>query len=265
MSKCLVTKLQGTVNNPDLLTLNECSIEFEVTKPTSLSMEYIGSSITYKVDDVVYNANDVIPTGKHLLKISPKQNLSLLSSNKDGLVMDLSTFKGTGNMPNFENIWNINRSTYERLAGFKGALSDLSPFDLSEIYLENCDITGSLKDVEKFNKLRVLELIGTKVNCYDLTPVLNKKDLTDISLKAGSDPLNIEPLAALIKLTKISCAYANFTGSVENIAQGMINNGRTSGTLEIFASYSNVTYQGVETNREKTYTITFSGSSYTVV
>lgn len=95
MSNCLVTKLQGTVNNPDLLTLNECSIEFEVTKPTSLKLE---PSITYKVDDVAYNTNNVIPAGKHLLKISPKQSLSMLYSAKDGLVMDLSTFKGTGNM-----------------------------------------------------------------------------------------------------------------------------------------------------------------------
>lgn len=263
MSKCLVTKLQGTVHNPDLLTLNECSIEFEATKPTSLNLE--SSSFTYKVDDVDYNANDVIPTGKHLLKISPKQKLTILDSSNDGLVMDLSTFKGTGNMPNLNNIWNVNRSTYDRFASFKGALSDLSPFDLTEIHLDNCDITGSLKDVEKFDKLKILDLSNTKVNCYDLTPVLNKKDLTEISLKAGSDPLNIEPLAALIKLTKISCPYANFTGSVENIAQGMINNGRTSGTLNIFASYTNITYQGVETNQEKTYTITFSGSSYTVV
>lgn len=81
----------------------------------------------------------------------------------------------------------------------------------------------------------------------------------------GSNPLNIEPLAALIKLTKISCTYGNFTGSVENIAQGMINNGRASGTLTLYASYTGITYQGVETNQGKTYTITFSGSSYTVV
>ena len=262
MSKCLVTKLQGTVNNPNLLTLNECSIEFEVTKPTSLNME---SSITYKVDDVAYNANDVIPTGKHLLKISPKQNLSILYSNKDGLIMDLSTFKGTGNIPKFENIWNIENTTYLALASFKGALSDLSPFDLIEIHLNNCDITGSLKDVEKFDKLKILQIRNTKVNCYDLTPLLTKKNLTEIHLSVGSNPLNIEPLANLIKLTKIVCNYGNYTGSVENIAQGMINNGRTSGILQLEASYTNISYQGVETNREKTYTITFSGSSYTVV
>lgn len=262
MSKCFVTKLQGTVNNPDLLTLNECSIEFEVTKPTSLKLD---SSVTYKVDDVAYNANNVIPTGKHLLKISPKQSLSILYSAKDGLVMDLSTFKGTGNMPKLNNIWNVEDSTYLQLASFKGALSDLSPFDLVEIHLNNCDITGSLKDVEKFGKLQILEVGNTKVNCYDLTPVLTKKNLNIIYLSAGSNPLNIEPLAALIKLTKISCMYGNFTGSVENIAQEMINNGRTSGTLQLVASYTGITYQGVETNQEKTYTITFSGSGYTVV
>lgn len=262
MSKCLVTKLQGTVNNPNLLTLNECSIEFEVTKPASLHLE--SSSFTYKVDNVDYNANDVIPTGKHLLKISPKQDLSILYSNKDGLVMDLSTFKGTGNMPNFKNIWNIENTTYSKLASFKGDLSDLSPFDLVEIHLDNCDITGSLKDVEKFDKLKVLEIKNTKVNCYDLTPLLTKKNLIEIHLSVGSNPLNIEPLATLIKLENISCTYGNFTGSVENIAQGMINNGRTSGTLRLEANYTNITYQGVVTNQEKTYTITFSGSSYTV-
>lgn len=262
MSKCLVTKLQGTVNNPDLLTLNECSIEFEVTKPTSLKLD---PSVIYKVDDVAYNANNVIPTGKHLLKISPKQSLSVLYSNKDGLVMDLSTFKGTGNMPKLNNIWNVEDSTYSQLASFKGALSDLSPFDLVEIHLNNCDITGSLKDVEKFGKLKILEIAGTKVNCYDLTPILTNKNFIEIRLVAGSNPLNIEPLAALIKLTKISCTYGNFTGSVENIAQGMINNGRTSGTLQLEASYTGITYQGNETNQEKTYTITFSGSGYTVV
>lgn len=262
MSKCLVTKLQGTVNNPDLLTLNECSIGFEVTKPTSLKLE---PSITYKVDDVVYNKNNVIPAGKHLLKISPKQSLSILYSAKDGLVADLSTFKGTGNMPKLNNIWNIEDSTYSQLASFKGALSDLSPFDLVEIHLNNCDITGSLKDVEKFDKLKILEVANTKVNCYDLTPVLTNKNLTEISLVAGSNPLNIEPLAALIKLTKINCNYGNFTGAVENIAQGMISNGRTSGTLKLYANYSSITYQGVNSGQgNKTYTITFSGSSYTV-
>lgn len=263
MSKCLVTKLQGTVNNPDLLTLNECSIEFEVTKPTSLKLE---PSITYKVDDVAYNTNSVIPTGKHLLKISPKQSLSMLYSAKDGLVMDLSTFKGTGNMPKLNILWNIEDSTNSRLNSFKGALSDLSPFDLAEIYLDNCDITGSLKDVEKFDKLKVLEIQGTKVNCYDLTPVLTKKKLTTIRLVAGSNPLNIEPLATLINLTEIVCSYGNFTGSVENIAQGMIDNGRTSGTLVLTANYSSITYQGVDSSQgAKKYTITFSGSSYTVV
>lgn len=263
MSKCLVTKLQGTVNNPDLLTLNECSIEFEVTKPTSLKLE---PSITYKVDDVAYNTNNVIPAGKHLLKISPKQSLSMLYSAKDGLVMDLSTFKGTGNMPKLNILWNIEDSTNSRLNSFKGALSDLSPFDLAEIHLDNCDITGSLKDVEKFNKLKVLEIQGTKVNCYDLTPVLTKKKLTTIRLVAGSNPLNIEPLDTLINLTEIVCSYGNFTGSVENIAQGMIDNGRTSGTLVLTANYSSITYQGVDSSQEaKKYTITFSGSSYTVV
>lgn len=262
MSKCLVTKLQGTTNNPNLLTLNECSIEFEVTKPTSLTLE---PSITYKVDDVAYNTNNVIPAGKHLLKISPKQSLSMLSSAKDGLVMDLSTFKGTGNMPKLNNIWNIEDSTYSRLASFKGALSDLSPFDLVEIHLSNCDITGSLKDVKKFDKLKILEVSGTKVNCYDLTPVLTNKNLTEIRLVAGSNPLNIEPLAALIKLTKIVCSYGNFTGSVENIAQGMINNGRTSGTLSLTANYTSITYQGVNSGQgNKNYTITFTGSGYTV-
>ncbi len=262
MSKCLVTKLQGTVNNPDLLTLNECSIEFEVTKPTSLKLE---PSITYKVDDVAYNTNNVIPAGKHLLKISPKQSLSMLYSAKDGLVMDLSTFKGTGNMPKLNNIWNIEDSTYSRLASFKGALSDLSPFDLVEIHLDNCDITGSLKDVEKFDKLKTLEIAGTKVNCYDLTPILTNKNLLGIRLVAGSNPLNIEPLAALINLTEIVCSYGNFTGSVENIAQGMIDNGRTSGTLKLMANYTSITYQGVDSShKNKTYIITFSGSGYTV-
>lgn len=263
MNKCLVTKLQGTVNNPDLLTLNECSIEFEVTKPTYLKLE---PSITYKVDDVAYNTNNVIPAGKHLLKISPKQSLSILYSAKDGLVMDLSTFKGTGNMPKLNNILNAEDSSYSRLASFKGALSDLSPFDLVEIHLDNCDITGSLKDVEKFDKLKILEIAGTKVNCYDLTPVLTNKNLLKIRLVAGSNPLNIEPLAALTNLTELVCNYGNFTGSVENIAQGMINNGRTSGTLKLSANYSSITYQGVDSSHgKKTYTITFSESSYTVV
>lgn len=262
MNKCLVTKLQGTVNNPDLLTLNECSIEFEVTKPTSLQLE---PSITYKVDDVVYNTNNVIPTGKHLLKISPKQSLTTLYSTNDGLVIDLSTFKGTGNMPKFNNLSNVDNSTYSRLASFKGALSDLSPFDLVEIRLNSCNITGSLKDVGKFNKLKILEIAATKVNCYDLTHLLSNKNLTEIRLVAGSNPLNIEPLAVLINLTHLDCSYGNFTGSVENIAQGMINNGRTSGALYLMANYSNITYRGVNSSQiDKSYTITFSGSSYTV-
>lgn len=71
---------------------------------------------------------------------------------------------------------------------------------------------------------------------------------------------NIESLAPMVQLTSIYCTHA-INGTVEGLAQGMINNGRTSGTLTITTPSGAVTYQG---QGRGGYTITFSGSNYSV-
>lgn len=261
MSKCLVTKLNGVAENKELITLDEFSIKFEVKKPARIAV----TKGTYKVDDVAYNGTDLIPVGKHLLKVSPKQTFEQLSSISDNLVMDLDTIRGTGYMPNFKIIWQMDTTDYSRKNSFKGDLSSLSPFNMVEIHLYGCsDITGSLRDIEKFKDIEKLELYGTKVDCYDLSPILDKTKLSMLSLAIHSKPLNIEPLAVLTNLVDLRCLYGDYEGSVENLAQGMVNNGRKSGTLKLYASYSSITYNGEQTNKEKTYIITFNENGYTV-
>ena len=261
MSKCLVTKLNGVAENKELITLDEFFIKFEVKKPARIAV----TKGKYKVDDVAYNGTDLIPVGKHLLKVSPKQTFEQLSSISDNLVMDLDSIRGTGYMPNFKTIWQMDTTDYSRKNSFKGDLSSLSPFNMVEIHLYGCsDITGSLRDIKKFKDIEKLELYGTKVDCYDLSPILDKTKLSVLSLAIHSKPLNIEPLAVLTNLVDLRCLYGDYKGSVENLAQGMVNNGRKSGTLKLYASYSSITYNGEQTNKEKTYIITFNENGYTV-
>lgn len=74
---------------------------------------------------------------------------------------------------------------------------------------------------------------------------------------------SINNLGRLTKMTELRVAYTEVEGSLEAMAQAMVGNGRTSGSLVVKAKGSMVTYQGYPL-ANTSYTITFSGGSYSI-
>lgn len=260
--KCLVTKLNGVAQNNELLKMDECSVRFKVSNsPTSLE---VPSGINFSVDNVAYTKGSAISVGEHLLKISPKSSLEYIRFTDDNIVVDLSSLKGTGNMLSLKEINQTNTSTFYKGNCYKGNLLDLIDFsNLEKMEFEGCTgMKGSTSDLLNFPKIKIFYGYKTSIDFSDISPLLQLKTLEDLRL--GGKGVNIEPLAVLTNLKKLTCAYAEFSGSIENLAQGMLDNGRTAGTLIANCSYSDVTYKGNKSSKIVSYTITFSDGSYSV-
>lgn len=260
--KSLITKLNGVASNNELIKLNECSVRFCVSN-SATPLEEV-SNISFTVDNAPYVNKQKVSVGEHLLKISPKSSLTYIRFSDDNIVVDLSSLKGTGNMLSLKEILQTNTSTYHKGNCYKGDLSDLSDFsNLEKIEFEGCKgITGNTSDISKFTNLKVFNGYGTSVDFSDISSLLQLTTLEQLQL--GGTGVNIEPFAVLTRLKVLSCRYAPFSGSIENLAQGMITQGRTQGTLRVTCSHSNITYQGNKSDKEVSYTITFSDSSYSV-
>lgn len=260
--KCLVTKLNGVAQNNELLKMDECSVRFKVSNsPTPLE---VPRGIIFSVDNVVYTSGTAISVGEHLLKISPKSSLEYIRFTDNNIVVDLSSLKGTGNMLSFKEINQTNTSTFYKGNCYKGNLLDLIDFsNLEKMEFEGCTgMKGSTRDLLNFPKIKIFYGYGTSIDFSDISPLLQLKTLEDLRL--GGKGVNIEPLAALTNLKKMVCAYAEFSGSIENLAQGMLDNGRTAGTLNVNCSFTDITYKGKKSNKIVSYIITFSDGSYSV-
>lgn len=260
--KSLITKLNGVAQNNELLKMDECLVHFKVlNSPTSLEIQ---SGLKFSVDNVAYTSGSTVSVGGHFLKISPKSSLKYIRFSDDNLIVDLSSLKGTGNMLSLKEILQTDISTYHKGACYKGNLLDLIDFsNLEKLEFEGCNgMQGSTRDLINFPKLKVFYGTGTSIDFTDISPLLQLKSLEDLRL--GGKGVNIEPLAALVNLKNLICNNVPFSGSIENLAQGMLDKGRTAGTLSVNCSYSDVTYKGNKSSKLVTYTITFSDNSYSV-
>lgn len=79
-----------------------------------------------------------------------------------------------------------------------------------------------------------------------------------------TDQVNIKVFSTLITLTQFRATNdIGFIGALEDLAQGMVDAGRTSGTM--YANVNNIiTYNGSPCDNTKTYTITFANGGYTI-
>ena len=282
MEKCLVTKLNGIVNNPDLIKLDELVITLNATKigawlcvtatdkeTDSISVKF-NKTVSYgtgnspeeavnrtDITEVTINPG-IIPfffakeTGTIKVSISSKFNIaSLLTSSSTGSGMEIVDVKGFSYLSNLKTIenkdGNLNIGT---LSGFKS---------LSKVMLNKGE--GLLKSFTNC-PLKELTLISSGI-VGTLSDLVNIPTLTTLNfMYSKSITGNISDLSRLTSLKSLTVIGTNLTGTIESLANGMKNAGRKSGTLTVYSvNTEGITYNGAVFDY---IVITFSEGSYSV-
>lgn len=128
---------------------------------------------------------------------------------------------------------------------------------LTSLQTNSAKTTGNLKALKNL-PLTLLELSGSSVN-GDIANL--PASLTTLYIACKDVFGDVASLGKCTSIETIMASDSNISGRLEDLADALLQNGKTSGTVSCNFIRSNVTY-----NNEpcRTNTITFSGGSYVI-
>lgn len=240
--KCLVTKLNGVVNNSELLKLGELRIdvlqEASLTGSTSnlvlqaskeIPIEIIGNgfftdegltinkgkklSINPNIPTAIYLSN-----GNYSIAIYDKYNLTSISVNKHGVKFDLSILKYltnlqtinlsgtqiTGDIQSLQNLTNLQtlRVNSTQVVGDIQSLKSLSLLSTLECF--HTKIAGNISSLQYLTNLQIANLSSTQI-MGDISNLQNLVNITFLRMDSLAVTGNISMLNKLTGLETFMC------------------------------------------------------------
>lgn len=243
MGKCLVTKLQGSVNNSDLLKIGEMPIYVEKSNDAQASQyklivktlkdskaEIIGDG--YFTDEgMVTNKGKIIsiPANTSTTLYFSNGNYEARISNKYDIGMFILTEDGSAR----NNFLSIN-------------LDDLKYSDnLTSLSLSNSKSYGDIKNLQGKDNIIIVYLSGTNVTGDAKSININK--LTTLYIKSDNISYDISNLAGTTKLSAVNFADTSLqTGDLSNLSGnknlqyiGILGKG-LSGNLSVMSNFGSL-------------------------
>lgn len=287
MYNCLTTKLKDVVADNSLMKINEWKFQVlnKVAGDKNLRL-VVSQPMTITTSDG-QSINAVVGTA---CSIEAPEGAYINIPNKYAL-LDIMPFNCSVYADIFENAWSENvhfdiLNNYgmngdifylSKIKGCKTFLlnemplisGDIKSFENAEanivtsVKLIRCSsLYGDIGVFKRFTNLEVLELdysvgMGGAFTSPNL-PKLKKLLISDTKASININTLGTNCLL----LEQLNVRGTSSTGSIEQMAQNMCDNGRVSGSILLTAISSNVTYRGVVPTVAKT--VRFSGGTYTV-
>lgn len=267
MNNCLVTKLLGTVNE-NLPYLGK--VRIGVAKGTDSA-----ATAPYRRLRVIYNT----PGLTLLLKGNAHfTDVTLTADNGQSIQLAADAYAATSYVSNESGmaladkyaITEINNK-YEQSIDLNSVFSLYSEdfaysTALTTLQTPGAPIHGTLDEFAACP----LSVVNWKFCTFDEDAsfdfVNGMTTLTSFDIQGVSDAILRMPVTHFIKsigLTKIDNRYrAILQGTLESLCEGMIANGRTSGSLQVIGGA--VTLNGISDGGSATYNITFSDSGCTI-
>ena len=244
MGKCLITKLNGSVNNSELLKIGELRINFgKVQNPTkenrSLNIKVNKESKVELIGDGYFTDENLgANKGKSLL-LSPNTNNYIYISNNDVAISISDKYALTGIFHQaVEYPWNASgdkshiKYNLEDLK-YSAALTNLSAKsanisgDISALTnltalvtmdLSNTQISGDIANLKTLTALTSMSLSNAQVS-GDIANLKTLTALTSMNLSNMQNPLtgNISNLKSLTKCTDIKLDYSKLTGDLATL------------------------------------------------
>lgn len=265
MNKCFVTKLNGVVNNDDLLKIGELRIRIPAgissvnTESLKNKVYLLGlaDTVVYLKDMNLYSYDGKTklagPGEKYVCPDNFTPSVDTASLNKEGTLIIMDKYKLT----DFQTPPSVNEiddtfSWYTKKLCLLGI-----DFDKSKLNLLNKDIkelsVGSYNgDIVDFSKFKNLTSIGISNN-------IGINETTKLAYG------NINSLGSLTQLTNFSCSnQVNLEGTIEGFVKAQRQNGRTecSTPVTFFSFNTKMTFDG--NIIEQKVSITWNSTTITV-
>ena len=275
MGKCLVTKLNGSVNNDSLLKLNEFVL---YGHSTNKMINGIGGFATKGVSQIkiIGDAYFTDKTGEQNLGKSKSIDIS-----SEGVMYPSSSMDtGTVSYIKSDTEYKVVLSSKYEISRFTGSCNEINRYGLTaSVYPLNVNSLKYLNNLDIFecdyaymhtvlNKNEQLGINGD-LSAFENKPNLIKLNLGGFYVNSEVEHVDIhinltgelKVLASSIKLTSVDVENSDVYGKVEDLLNAMVSNGRKDGDIQIYAAHTNVTYEG------KTFTnkiFTFASGSWSV-
>jgi len=266
MSKCLVTKLNGTVPNTDLLRIGEFRIHFD--KSASPTTSNRGENFTFSKNVKLEILGDAYFTDENLsvnlgktLTVLKDISTSVYVSNADCDICVLDKYSFSKLNDWVKNTTNDNGNKHFSLEGLKystgflqlinsnssatGDIANLKNLtQLTFLGLNNTQVTGDIANLKNLTQLTSLGLNNTQVT-GDIANLKNLTQLTSLGLNNTQVTGDIANLKNLTQLTSLGLNNTQVTGDIANLKNlTQLVNCRlhnVSGNINTFDNFSKLT------------------------
>ena len=248
MNKCLVTKLNGSVNNPDLLRLGEMRMKIlKVSNPTEYTQGFlisVNKTVTLKIVSDGYftdktltenkGKNITLNVGENTIWVNGNSDVEIAILDKYSLV-STSMIKERPDKNIKLNISDLKYSTALKIlnipntqvSGDIANLKNLTALTILSLY--GTQVSGDIANLKNLTALITLALYGTQVS-GDIVNLKNLTALTSLSLYNTQVPLtgDIGQLSTLSNCTAMTLSFSKLTGDLAILP-----------SVCIFASFTN--------------------------
>ena len=242
MNKCLVTKLNGSSNNPELLRLGEMRVKIlKVQNPTSETQGFslrADKPVTLEIVSDGYFTDETLTVNKgKVITLNTEINRIFVNGNNDVEIAILNKYilnhiayyadaysnkkYGRNKELNISDLKYSTSLSYLNYAntnasGNIGELKKLTNMTILEI--ANTNVSGNIGELKTLTNLTSMNLSNTKVsgNIGELKTLTN---LTKLYLYNPDVPLtgNISELSALSNCSEMGFQYSNLTGDLATL------------------------------------------------
>lgn len=217
MGKCLVTKLNASVSNSDILRLGEMRIwRDKVDSPTSGTQTFgigVSTPVTLEIVGNGYFTDETLTANKGTVLTLPTGDNDVWVSNTDAKVAILNKYAITRLTSYF-----YNQTSGQYSKNLHVDLSDLkySP-NLNFLKLDNSQVTGDIANFTNKTALTGLNLGGTQIT-GDIASLSNLTLLATLNLGGTQVTGYIGKLANLTALTNLNLGQTKVRGDIGGIS-----------------------------------------------
>lgn len=267
MNKCLVTKLNGVVNNNSLTRLDEIKLHCHGTEKLP---NKVSGLVTHGVSEIRLLGDGYFTNKEGTTNLG---NTKKIDTSTEGMPFPTEfTDKGTVSYFIGSEQDVILKGKYD-IKRFTGGMGINRIGNTAFVYPMNVDLFKYSKNLEHFecdymymhyliNRNEPLGIEGD-LSVFANKPNLLKLNVGGYMLKSENVNMHInltgelKELATSPKLILINVNNSDVHGKVEDLLNAMFQNGRRDGEIQIYADSTNVTYNG-EAFDEKQFTFTSS-------
>ena len=218
MNKCLVTKLNGSSNNPKLLRLGEMRMKIlKVSNPTEHTQGFsigVNKNVTLEIVSDGYFTDKTLTENKGKnITINAGVRSVWVSGNNDVEIAILDKYSLTS----FATFYVAEASSDVYGKNVKLDISDLKySTALTSIVLSEAQVSGDIANLKNLTALTSINLLGTQVS-GDIANLKNLTALTTIVMSEAQVSGDIANLKNLTALTKVSSDNTQVSGDIANL------------------------------------------------